>query len=137
MVEIAIAAKYATTRVRFNIVPLLTLDATATGVRLLIGNDPPSYAGRPCAVSRPAGKVAGVDLANCDLLHDRANSFESSLYSCVARLWPIRRIFSFAAVDMLRIPFLKKLQRGRGVESVVSTELAPDGVFVWRRLDDL
>src|ERR1700679_3107140 len=100
MVEIAIAAKYATTRVRFNIVPLLTSDATATGVRLFIGNDPPSYAGRPCAVSRPAGKIAGVDLANCDLLHDRANS--------LARPWPIRRIFSFAAVDMLRIPFLKK-----------------------------
>jgi hypothetical protein len=31
----------------------------------------------------------------------------------------------------------EKLQRGRGVESVVSTELVPDGVFVWRRLDDL
>jgi hypothetical protein len=78
MVEIAIAARYAITRTRFNILPLLNLDATGTtGARLFIGNDPPSYAGRPCAVSRPAGKLAGGDLAKCDLVHDGATLLEA------------------------------------------------------------
>jgi hypothetical protein len=132
MVEIAIAARYATTRTRFNILPLLNLDATGTtGARLFIGNDPPSYAGRPCAVSRPAGKLAGGDLAKYDLVHDRATLLEAPCDFVRSKPLADHANFSFAAVDALRIPFLK-VALGRAAESVVSTELVPDGVFGWR-----
>jgi hypothetical protein len=73
MVETAIPARYAITKTRFNIVPLLTVDAITTGVRLFMGTASELRRSTLCGF-KAFRKLAGVDLANCDLLHDCANS---------------------------------------------------------------